>query len=622
MEFSVKHLANRAISRSTKFGSLALWVLIGSFPHVARASAPPERILPDNTVFFLKLNDAKSFREAFRNCQYGQLWNDPALKDFREDLALKLEDATKGLKERIGISLRELFELPQGSLAVAAVTRDDPNLPIAGAILADTGENERKMLEILGRTTKEAEDSGAKASAESFNGLTLHVVRFPQPEPPRDKEKEKDDKDKEKAKPAPPPPLAWTNAGSLFFITSDIDLIKDLTTHREGRDNSLAATDPFARTQSKTDSSRAQVIWYLDIKKLVKVVLTASGARTGAAQAEQTEVLIKELGVDGLKSVGGCFTLASGNYDSLSKTFFHAPKPVSGLLKAFSFPPLALRPESWVPATVATYQTLSFDLDNAFNSINDVVNKFQPGMINLIEQQLVGPNGGQPLNFQNDVFGPLGNRITLISDFKKPVKEDSQRMLLAIALSDTKAFQNTLTRLFEITGSAPEKREFQGHTIYDLAFNLPEQAAGNPQPLKGPISFSVAKNTVFVTTDTTLLEQVLRVGNTPLADSTSYQTVAKEFPEKASGLSYIRPDESARLTYDLVKSGQFEKALQQATAARGGGRDIPSIKKIVPTEKLPDFSTFVKYLTLGGSYSLMDDDGFTLTGFTLRRSNP
>ncbi len=125
-----------------------------------------------------------------------------------------------------------------------------------------------------------------------------------------------------------------------------------------------------------------------------------------------------------------------------------------------------------------------------------------------------------------------------------------------------------------------------------------------------------------MTTDTTLLEQVLRPGNATLADSTSYQTVAKEFPEKMSGLSYVRPDESARLTYDMVKSGQFEKAVQQGMAAQAAGREMPNLGKLIPVEKLPDFSVFAKYLSLGGSFSVMDDDGFTMTGFTLRRSNP
>ena len=47
---------------------------------------------------------------------------------------------------------------------------------------------------------------------------------------------------------------------------------------------------------------------------------------------------------------------------------------------------------------------------------------------------------------------------------------------------------------------------------------------------------------------------------------------------------------------------------------------MPDLGKVIPTEKLPDFSVFAKYLSLGGSYSVMDDDGFTMTGFTLRRS--
>ena len=77
----------------------------------------------------------------------------------------------------------------------------------------------------------------------------------------------------------------------------------------------------------------------------------------------------------------------------------------------------------------------------------------------------------EPLKFKQDIFDPLGDRITIISDFKKPIKEDSQRMLLAVALEDTKAFQNTLNKLIALTGGQPKKREFQSTTIYD--FEMP-----------------------------------------------------------------------------------------------------------------------------------------------------
>ena len=108
------HTAKRAILRLALIGWLGLVPVLGLPVQRAQAAAPPERILPDTTVFLLKLNDVKSFREAFRSSQYGQLWNDPALKDFRDELGQKLTEATKALKEKIGVSLSELLELPQG----------------------------------------------------------------------------------------------------------------------------------------------------------------------------------------------------------------------------------------------------------------------------------------------------------------------------------------------------------------------------------------------------------------------------------------------------------------------------------------------------------------------------
>jgi hypothetical protein len=614
--------SQQAIGRLATFGSMS-FVLFALLPaRLALAATPVEKVLPDNTVFMAKLNDAKSFRQAFRSSEYGRLWSDPGLKEFKDELFQRLDENSSWLKERIGLSLREIVELPQGQVALAAISREDPDLPVAGVLLAEVGENQKKMTDALAELGKQAEQSGAKVSTESFSGLMLHTIQFP-PAKEEDKEEKEKEKEKDKEKAVPRPPVVWTSAGSQFFVGSDVDVIKDLVAHRDGRDNSLAATEAYAKTQAKIEWGNAQVIWFLDVGRLVKIVIKAN-SRGGEAELQQNEALAQELGIGGLKSVGGSLTLSKGNYDSLTKTFFHAPKPVAGALKIFSLPPITLRPESWVPATVASYQTLSIDLDNAFSAFNDIVNHFQQGMINIIEQQLVGPNGGQPISFQNDVFGPLGDRITIISDFKKPIKEDSQRMLIAIALEDTKAFQNSLARLFEAAGAAPEKREFQGTTIYDFPLPVPENLpAGAPvQGLKGPISIAIAKDTLFLTTDTTLLEQILRPGSASLADSSAYQTVAKEIPERASGMTYVRPEEQARLSYDLVKSGQFAKALEQATVAGRAGRDIPSLAKLIPSDKLPEFSLFAKYLSLAGSYSLMDDDGFTMTGFSLRRATP
>ena len=142
-----------------------------------------------------------------------------------------------------------------------------------------------------------------------------------------------------------------------------------------------------------------------------------------------------------------------------------------------------------MPATVASYQTLELGPRRAFKRLNDLANMFQPGVLNVLEQQLVGPNGGEPLNFKKDIFDPLGNRITLISDFKKPVTEDSQRMLLAVALDDAKAFQNTLTKLIDLAGGHAQEARVPGDD--DLRLRPPRDAQ---QPDGGATSSSRARS--------------------------------------------------------------------------------------------------------------------------------
>ena len=333
------HTAKRAIRRLALIGWLGVFGCTGLSAQLATAATPPERVLPDSTIFFLKVNDVKSFREAFRGSQYGQLWNDPAMKDFKDDLIQKVEDATKSLKDKLGISLKELIELPQGSLVISAILRDDPKLPVAVAVMADAGENKAKMADVLGRATKQAEEAGAKTSQETFNGLTLHVVQAPAGAPKDKGDAKEKGKDEEKA--TPPPPIVWTQSEGLFLLGSDIEAIKDLTAHREGRDNSLASNKEFAQTQTKIDAGKAQVLWFLDLSKLINLVVKLT-ARGNEGQAQQNDVLVQEFGVKGLKSVGGSFTLGAGNYDGLSKTFFLRPQtrpgPAQGLLVPASCP--------------------------------------------------------------------------------------------------------------------------------------------------------------------------------------------------------------------------------------------------------------------------------------------
>ena len=275
--------------------------------------------------------------------------------------------------------------------------------------------------------------------------------------------------------------------------------------------------------------------------------------------------MLQMFGVDGLKAAGGSLAFNVGEYDQLTKVFFLSPGPARGLLKAFAMPKVDLKPEPWVPATVASYESFSWDLDNAYATLTEMANNFGAGaLIDNVEKGLVPPNGGEPLSFKKDLFGPLGNRFTVIGDFKKPINEDSQRILLAVALQDAKKFQATLTKLFAIAKVKPKTREFQGTTIYDI--ELPN-APMPPTPPAAPSSRArSAWPSPRITSSPPPSRPSWSRSSAPAArpwpTSPGYQAVAQLLPEKASLVSFDRSEEQARLLYDMVKTGNFQKALQ------------------------------------------------------------
>src|SRR3954469_1073984 len=173
-EFSLMRIPSRAIFRLALAGWLGL-VGLSQLPAraLAQAPTPPENVLPDTTFAFLKVHDAQALRQAFAQSQFGQLWADPAMKAWKDDLVEKIDEAGKPLKEKIGVSIRELLEIPQGAISLAVVGRDDPKNPAAVLISADAGNNAETMTKVLTRATQQGEQKGAKVSTETFQGSTL-----------------------------------------------------------------------------------------------------------------------------------------------------------------------------------------------------------------------------------------------------------------------------------------------------------------------------------------------------------------------------------------------------------------------------------------------------------------
>lgn len=545
------------------------------------------RALPRDTVALFSIENMAQLRAAGAASQMGRLWEDPAMKPMRDKLGELLEKTNNQLKEAMGLTLQELLELPEGEMALAVLSAPGETVPVNVVAVADAGKNAGRMAEVMNRLSELAEKDGATVATEEADGLTLHIIRG-------------------KDAPQDAPPLVWAQKETFFGVSTSAEVLKALATHAEGREDSLASNENFQKVASKLGDAPA--MFFIDVARAVDLGVKAAGQ--GGVDADQIKAQMNLLGLSGLKAIGGMFAFNQGAYDSTSRMFIYAPAPRKGVLKLFQMPPADLKPESWVPASVASYASYSLDWEAMYAAAGELADQFAPGVLEQMEKTLADQEGG--LNIKTDVLGPLAKRVTAIQDYKKPVTETSQRMVIAIALDDAKAMQSTMNKMLDLANASPKKRTFQGETIYD--FDLPPEAAQGG--LTGPISVAIAKDQLLISIEPTLLEQVLRGGGPTLAESAEYEAVRTHMPERVSIMSFARPEEAVQVLYGMMGGEQFKMALDQMRSQAPA--DAPDFSQLFDPKLLPEFEAIKKYLAPGGSYGVPDEDGVTLTQFTLK----
>lgn len=547
-----------------------------------------DKSLPDSTLLYVEVKNVKDLRDAFNQTQTGKLWADPAMKPFVDDIKEKLNESNGKVKNALGMDLYQLLNIPQGGASVA-VFPIEGKPPVGVLITADAGANGEQMASVMKKVTKFAEDDGSKVSTEDFQGASLTVIKG---------------KNDENA-----PPLVWTSKGSVYHIGVGLNSVKSVLA-KANREDCLANNEEYKKARKKMGGSH--VFAFLDINGAIKTIIENAPDENGNLQ--QVEGILQAIGLNNLKSISAVLDMNSDKYDQVLKIFVAAPQPAQGILRLLQMPRLAMKPEAWVPATVSSYQSQSWDLDEAFNGFVELVNQFAPGTVGVIEQQISG--AGEPISFQKDIFDPLGDRITVASITKADAKPgEIPPSLFGIALENAKTFQATINKLMKLAGSQPQKREFQGVDIHDIEIpEIPGAAGQFPEK----ISLAIAKDTLFISTDAKLLEQALR-GGPSLGDTDEYKAFAKFLPETVSSVTFAKPEEAAKSSYDMIKNGQLDEAFEPARAT---GANIPKIGDMISIDKIPGFEVFKKYLSKGGAYWIQDDDGITITNFSVKPQKP
>jgi hypothetical protein len=138
------------------------------------------QLLPADTLLVISIPDWKEASEQYARSPLGQLWQDPAVKAFKNKFLEKLEKELAGpLQQELGIRFPDYLGLVQGQITFA-VTRNgwdgqSENSP-GFLFLLDAGEKQPELAARLKELRQKWTDAGRKIRSEQVRDVEFAIV--------------------------------------------------------------------------------------------------------------------------------------------------------------------------------------------------------------------------------------------------------------------------------------------------------------------------------------------------------------------------------------------------------------------------------------------------------------
>ncbi len=606
----------------------------------ARAAGPSETLLPDTTRGFISVGDIRKLADQWNKTQLGQLLKDPVMKPFLDDLQRQLDERWAALDEKLGLTIDDLRGVAGGEVTGAAIKPADGQP--AAVILVDVTGHQPKAEALLKKVSENLGKLGAKLEPKLTKDPSINVFRLP----------------KEKGKEAEP-----GERFAVYFVKDNLLAASDQLVVVEGilrrmakkEAGSLADSAAFQavmkRCQADAGQATPQIRWYVQPLGYMEIMRALRSERGQVKRTSVTDIF-KEQGFGAIQGVGGFVDFKVDRYELLHRTAVFAPPPYEKSMKMLKFPNGSdFTPQRWVPAEIAGYGTFYFDVLNAFDNLgplfDSLFGKGEKGVWEDVLNQLEKERHGPKINLRKEFVVHLGNRVTMLTDYKVPIVTTSERVFFAIEAKNEKAAADAIAKMFK-NDKEIRRREFEGHVIWESApppkeevpqveLELPDFGAGPSKPV-APLqkkedslfpnsAVAVAYGHLFIASHYDFMTKILHQADPrdTLTQAIEYQTVSKAIGQlgvkEKAGQNFIRTDEQYRPTYELIRQNkmpQSETMLGRLlnTVLRTGKKGVPR-KQEIEGSKLPEFDFVRRHLGPAALHGVSEEKGWFIKGFVL-----
>jgi hypothetical protein len=589
-------------------------VLVGATTRSPAAAAERfEKLIPADAVLYFTVSDTKALRSKWEASVFHRIAQEPQVRAFLEKPLVKLESELEERRDRLGFTLHELVELPQGQVALALLA--PAAAPAAGegvVLLVDVGTNLDEAKSLVETLCEKAVAAEAKRVEREHLGVKITVLAIPppiplesganesnaaaSPEAPGEPDAEDEARGAltalgagEREVPAPGvKQLAFATTGTLLLVGTEVSVIEKVITHHvRPSGGSLADDEEFQRSLRRAGSA-ADAFFYLPLDRLLKV----------RAPDEQTDEALVILGLRGIRSLSAGFSLQPGVIRTIVAASVLGEH--RGLLRLFPTRRSPVHLPEAIPEDVVTAGAIGVDVAGFVGDLESTLQSRDAEGYAQYRSFLEELKSKTDLDLKADLLASLGHQLSYYTRARAADSGQAAVTPLVLFLSH-KGRDRMEQGLEKLLALSPQPlfttREHEGVTIHELKVT---GAAPGTMPLP---AFAVTPDHLVIATSAALIEEVLR-GTAPrarsLATSTRFTAATAALPQNRTG---VRFSDDAKSVEGALESLRSLAVLFASTGKAGEWIDVALF---------PPPSAIARHLGSTGLAVVHDEEGILL----------
>ena len=612
---------------------LILLLVLGGFAWRASAAAlPPEKLLPKDTALIVTAPDAPAAWRLLTNAPYGRLWQDPALKAFKDKFVDKFGgDVLAPLQRTLGVQFASYGGLLQGQatfalLPLAQAEKSDTRF--ARIFLIDTKDHAAQLRTNLAdirqkwaaagkpMKTVKIRDIDFTTFVVSAGDLSMAKLLGSQKAGSADDDVSNGSTNRAE--------ITFGQADSLLLVSDSTQALEKVISREQGGLMPALEEQPAFAADYAARLRGAPIYAWLNVKDSVDLLTKAAANNEDRDSSSpfQPNSLLSAAGVTGVGSAS--FTYRSLPEGLAGQLFVGVPEDKRrGIFKAFVHEREDANPPSFVPADVSKFWRWRINIPHTWTQVETMLNDFNPqygSVINFV-LQTAGKDKDAHYDLKSELLDNLGDDVI---HYEKAPRGSTLADLNAapsiylIGSPNPDKLAAALKTGLSFMGTATE-REFLGRKICTLTTQSQNGAPGHSLNFVGSGSY------LALSDDSEMIEEYLRSDENKaraLSETSGLSDAAQKVGGMGTGLfGFANESVTMRAMVEMLRkqSGTLQDILGPGHTLPGGMDTADQMAKMrdwADFSLLPPYDAIAQYFYFSVYAGKFSPEGFTMNFFS------